>query len=123
MSSGTMTGSHITVALSNSSRHCQVTGFTVHVVGSGPRIITQPDAKVLNLQWGLFMDLLDADDFTSGFLELAKLAEEIPETGFSHNVVRGENPHAVQWRIGVLFGRQFPSNDLIFLKQATSLHF
>lgn len=57
VSTGTMTGSHITVALSDSSRHSQVAVLTVHVVGSGARVITQPDTEVLNLQWSLFMDL------------------------------------------------------------------
>merc|ERR1711911_422389 len=123
VSTGTMTGSHITVALSDSSRHSQVAVLTVHVVGSGARVITQPDTEVLNLQWSLFMDLLDADNFASGFLELAKLSQEVPETGFGNNVVRSKNPHAVQRRIGLLLGRQLASDDFVFLKQATSLHF
>ena len=52
-----MAGSHITVALSDGSRDCQVAVFAVHVVSSRSGVITQPDAEVLNLQRGLFMDL------------------------------------------------------------------
>ena len=63
--------------------------------------------------------LLDADNFASGFLELAKLSQEVPETGFGNNVVRSKNPHAVQRRIGLLLGRQLASDDFVFLKLNT----
>lgn len=45
----TMPGSHITVAHRDSSRHAHVSVLAVHVVGARTGIITQPDAKVLDL--------------------------------------------------------------------------
>ena len=54
----TVTGSHITIALCNSSRDSQISVLTVHVVGTRTRIITKPDTKVLDLQWASVMDLV-----------------------------------------------------------------
>lgn len=48
MGTSTMTSTHITVTLCDSTTNSQVTVFTVHVVGTGTGIVTQPDAKVLN---------------------------------------------------------------------------
>ena len=53
----TMSSCHILVQSLNriSSRHLSV--FLVHVVSSGARIVSNPDAKVLDFHWSLFMDL------------------------------------------------------------------
>ena len=58
VSTSAMTGSHITIALCNSSRDSQISVLTVHVVGTRTRIITKPDTKVLDLQWASVMDLV-----------------------------------------------------------------
>lgn len=55
----TVAGTHVTVALSDSSRHCQVSVLTVHVVGARAGVITQPNTKVLDLQWAAVMDLVN----------------------------------------------------------------
>lgn len=57
MGASTMAGSHIAVALCYSSRDSQIPVFTVHVVGTRARIISQPDTKVLYFQWALIMNL------------------------------------------------------------------
>ncbi|TMW44343.1 hypothetical protein DOY81_010572, partial [Sarcophaga bullata] len=44
----TMTGTHITVTLCDSTTNSQVTVFTVHVVGTGTGIVTQPNTEVLD---------------------------------------------------------------------------
>ena len=44
-------------ALRDGSRGGQVPVLAVHVVGSATGIVTQPDAKVLNLQRGLLVYL------------------------------------------------------------------
>ena len=62
---GSVTGSHIPVAGSHSSRNGQVTVFTVHVVGTRPRIVSEPDSKVLDFKWFLFSDFFNADDLAS----------------------------------------------------------
>ena len=99
MSASAMTGSHITIALCNSSRDSHIPVLTVHVVSTRTRVITKPDTKVLDLQWALVMNLkgirmlfnehrtiilipyhLAADNFTSSLLELTQLAQEIPKT-------------------------------------------
>ena len=57
VSTSTVAGTHVTVALSDSSRHSQVSVLTIHVVGARAGIRAKPDAKVLNLQWASVMDL------------------------------------------------------------------
>lgn len=52
-----MTGTHVTVALGNSARYCQIPVFPVHVVGSRTGVITKPDAKVLDDIGLAFSDL------------------------------------------------------------------
>ena len=51
----------------------------VHVVGAGPRVVSQPDAEVLDLERLPLLDLLDRDDLAGRLLELPQLPEEIPE--------------------------------------------
>ena len=119
-----MAGTHIAVALSDSGRHGQVPVLAVHVVSSRPGLIAQPDTKVLHLQGALVVHLdgeterehenqflnhmlsevylLAADNLTSGLLELAQLAQEIPKARFGHNVVWSKDPHPVERRIGLL---------------------
>ena len=52
-----MSGAHVSVALSDSRGDGQVTVFTVHVVGGGPRVVTQPDTDVLHKVWVLLIHL------------------------------------------------------------------
>lgn len=81
MSSGAVTGSHVAIALGDGSNDGHVTIFAVHVVGSRPGVITEPDTEVLDLQGLLLLDLLDTDDFTSGLLELPQLTQKVPKSG------------------------------------------
>lgn len=57
VSSGAMTSSHVAVALRHSSAHGQVSVLSVHVVSTGTRVVSQPDAKVLDLDRRLLCDL------------------------------------------------------------------
>lgn len=111
-----MAGSHVTVALSDCTTDCQVAVFTVHVVCSRARIITQPDAEVLDLQRRLLVLALDGDNLASCLLEFAQLTQEIPETGLGDDVVWCEDDHLEEGRIRLLLGRQFATDDLIFLQ-------
>jgi hypothetical protein len=54
---GTMPGSHILVEALDSIGTRELTEFLVHVVCAGSRVVTEPDAKVLNFQWLLLVDL------------------------------------------------------------------
>jgi hypothetical protein len=55
---GTVAGGHILVESLNGvcPRHLSV--LLVHVVGTGPGIVSDPDAEVLDLERVLFLDLL-----------------------------------------------------------------
>lgn len=55
--SGTMTGSHILVQGLDGISPRHLTELFVHVVSSGARVVTDPDAEVLDLQGALLVDL------------------------------------------------------------------
>merc|ERR1719234_2827084 len=57
VSPGPVSGSHVTVALSDGRVDSQVPVLAVHVVGSGTRVVPQPNAKVLDLQ-GILLPVL-----------------------------------------------------------------
>ena len=40
----------------------QVTVFSVHIVGTGKGVVSQPDAKVLDFQGPLLRDFFNADN-------------------------------------------------------------
>lgn len=54
-----MSGSHVTVALSDGAAHAEIAVFTVHVVHARAGLIAQPDTKVLDLDWALLCDFLE----------------------------------------------------------------
>lgn len=112
----TMTGTHITVTLCDSTTNSQVTVFTVHVVGTGTGIVTQPDTEILNFDGRGFVHLFDGDDFTGGLLEFLQLTQEIPETGFGNNVVGGKDSHLVERSLRFLLGGHFTADNLVFLQ-------
>ena len=85
VSSSTMTSSHIPIALGDSGRDGQVTVFTVHVMGSGTRIITKPDTEVLDFQGLLFVDFLNTDNFASSFLKFPQLTQKVPKPKIKSN--------------------------------------
>ena len=57
--SGSMTGTHVTVALSDGSGGHGVSVFTVHVVSSRSRIVSDPDTEVLDNCWRFLRNFLD----------------------------------------------------------------
>lgn len=93
----TMASSHITIALSDGSRCGQVSVLSVHVVGSTARVVTQPDTEVLHLQGSFLMNQATVDGLSRRLLHLPQLRDKVPEAGFGHHMVRGEDPHSVQW--------------------------
>lgn len=111
-----MAGSHVTVALGDCVADGQITVLAVHVVGARTRIVTQPDAEVLDADGSALVDLLDRDDLTGGLLELLQLAQEIPETRLRDNVVRSEDSHLVEGSGGLLLSGQLAPDDFIFLQ-------
>lgn len=95
MSTSTMASAHITVTLCNSITNSQITIFTIHIVCAGTWIVTQPDTEILDFGWWSFVYLFQWNDFTRRLLEFFQLSQEIPETGFGHNVVWCKNSHLV----------------------------
>ena len=75
----TVTSSHIAIALRDGGRNGHVTVLPVHVVGARARVVTQPDAEVLDLQRLLLFDLLYADDLSGSLLKLTELTQEVPK--------------------------------------------
>ena len=53
----TVAGSHVLVEALDGIRTAQVTELLVHVVGSGARVVAEPDAEVLHLERLLLVDL------------------------------------------------------------------
>lgn len=50
---GAMASSHVAVAQRYRTAHGEITVFSVHVVSTRSRVVSQPDTKVLDLVWGL----------------------------------------------------------------------
>lgn len=107
---------HISIALSDCTSDGQVTVLTVHVVCTRTRIVTQPDAEILDLLGRALVLALDRDNLTGCLLEFAQLAEEIPEAGLGDNVVGCEDDHLEQRRVLLLFRWQLAADDLVFLE-------
>lgn len=113
---GTVTGGHVTVALRDGTANGQVTVLAVHVVRTGARIVTQPDAEVLHLQRRLLQDALHRDDLAGCLLELAQLTQEVPEARLGHDVVRGEDVHLEERRVLLLLRGQLAPDHLVFFQ-------
>ena len=108
MGPGPVPGPHVPVALGDGAAHRQVSVLPVHVVGPGPRVVSQPNPEVLNLLRLPLLDLLHADDLAGGLLELPQLPQEVPEPGLSHDHVRSEDPHPREDKRSKLSSLTFP---------------
>jgi len=58
-------------------------------------------------------DLVDGDNLAGRPLDLAELAQEVPEAALGDGLVDGEDAHTVQLRRGVGLGRQVTADDLV----------
>ena len=92
-----VTGGHILVEGLDSGNAGHLTVLLVHVVGAGARVVSDPDAEVLDLLGALLVDLgmsvcllvptstlfathlVDGDNLAVRLLDLAELAKEVPE--------------------------------------------
>lgn len=109
-----MSGRHILVECLDGICPTHFAILLVHVVGARSRVITNPDAKVLDLEGSLLVDDVQGDDLAIGLLDFAKLHQKVPEAGLGNDGVGCEYAHAVQlWgRVGL--GWQVSSDDLVF---------
>lgn len=78
--SNTVPGRHVTVACGDSIGLCQFTVFTVHVVGSGSRVVPESDSVVFNGAWSLLRDFVHRHDLADSRLDLLQPTEEVPST-------------------------------------------
>lgn len=110
---GTVAGSHVLVESLNSLGTAHLTELLVHVVGTGARVVADPDTEVLDLEVTLLGDDIEADDLTVGLLDLTELGQEVPEPGLGHDSVRRKDAHAVKLGRGVSLGGQMTPDDLV----------
>lgn len=119
-------GSHILVESIDGGDAGHLTVLLVHVVGTGARVVADPDTEVLDLLGALLVDLsqislpslymcrhgclshvvtathlVDRDDLAVGLLDLAELAKEVPEPRLSDDLVGRKNAHTVDLGGGV----------------------
>ena len=88
-----ITSSHVAVVLGDGGADIQVTVLAVHVVGSRPRVVSEPDAEVLGIQEiALLANGLSTDDLSGSLLELAELRQEIPQPRLRNNLIGCEDP-------------------------------
>jgi len=122
-SSGSMPGAHVAVTLRDSSSGSQIAVFTVHVVGTGARVVSEPNAEVLDGSWPLLVDLLAKDDLADSLLDLLQTIQVVPEAGLGDNAVSRENAHPVKRRHSQLVGGDLSPDDTVLDQITLCLHF
>lgn len=75
---GTVAGSHVLVEGINGVYPAHLTELLVHVVGTGARVVTDPDTKVLDLGGALLVDLQKLSDNLAQSLSLGSSNFDIP---------------------------------------------
>jgi hypothetical protein len=107
---------HITVQRPHRVRPRHLPVLLVHIVRARPRVVTNPDTEILDLQRSLLVDHVERDDLAVGLLDLAELHKEVPEAGFGDHGVGCEDAHAVEFGGGVGVGGEVAANDLVFVE-------
>jgi len=121
--SGSVPGAHVAVALSHRPGGRQVAVFAVHVVSTGARVVSEPDAEVLDGGWLLLVDLLAGDNLADSLLNLLQTIQVVPEAGLGHNAVRSEDTHPVQRGDPQFVGGNLSPDDAVFDQITLCLHF
>lgn len=111
-----MSGGHILVQRLDGSRTAHLSVFLVHVVGSGSRVVADPDAEILDFQGSLLVDDIQGDHLAGRLLHFAQLHQEVPEAGFCDHSVGREDSHAVEFGGWVHICGQMSADDLVFLE-------
>lgn len=74
---GTVTSSHVLVEGLNSLGPAHLTELLVHVVGTGARVVAEPDTEVLDLERALLVDLANKKKETKS-VDLILTEESFP---------------------------------------------
>mmetsp|Transcript_22090 Transcript_22090/g.41651 ORF Transcript_22090/g.41651 Transcript_22090/m.41651 type:complete len:203 (+) Transcript_22090:63-671(+) len=112
---GSVSASHLLVQLPYSTIDVHVAELLVHVVRVGTAVISQPDAIVLHLGWGLVVKLVHGQQLATTLLRLVESLHEVPEPRLRQHDVPGEDPHAVDLRLRVLGSGSSASHDLVLV--------
>ena len=112
----TVTSSHILVASVDGSNARHFTEFLVHIVSSAATVVTDPNAKVLDLSRALFLQGFHTDNLTRVLLDLVDHLQKVPVSALGDDLVVGKDGHLVQTRNGILLGRKLSSNNFKFLQ-------
>jgi len=121
--SGSVPGAHVAVALSHRPGGRQVAVFAVHVVSTGARVVSEPDAEVLNGGRLLLVDLLAGDNLAHSLLDLLQTIQVVPEARLGHHAIRGEDTHPVQRGDPQFVGGNLSPDDAVFDQITLCLHF
>ena len=111
-----MSSCHILIKRLHGIRPAHLSVLLVHVVRSTPRIISEPDAEVLDLERTFLMNLVQGDHFAGGLLQLAEFGQKVPEAGLGDHGVGCEDAHAVELGGRICFGRQAAAYHLVLLE-------
>ena len=73
----------------------EVTGRLIYLLSrlTGARVVSEPNAEVLDGGWPLLVDLLAVDDLADGLLDLLQTVQVVPKAGFRHHAVSSEDAH------------------------------
>merc|ERR1740137_355277 len=95
MSSCSVPGGHISVALSNGASAANVAVLTVHVVRSRPGVVSHPDSEVLYLGGGSVASLCHSEDLPVHLSHFLQLPQEVPESRLSDHLIGSKDGHFV----------------------------
>ena len=81
-------------------RAAQLPELLKHIMRPAPRIIPNPDPKILHLHGLTLRNARHADDLAVRLFDLRELAQEGPEARFGDDGVGCEDVHAVEFGVG-----------------------
>ena len=112
----TMTRRHILIQTRNRIRPRQLPKLLIHIMRPAPRIIANPNPKVLHAQGAALSDLIHTHDLAVGLFHHFELAEEVPEARLGDDLVGCEDAHAVELGRGLGGCGEVTSDDLVFFE-------
>ena len=119
----TVSAGHFIVQLAYGAGQFHISEFTVHVVSSRSRRVTQPDPVVLDSPRVLFDNFYAVQDFTCRLFHLTKLVHVVPELGLGDDRVWSKDDHSVCLWIGVILSGGLAAHHLILAHKSSNRHF
>lgn len=110
--SSTVSTSHFLVHLFYSAVKCGISVLLVCIMHSGTRVISNPDAIILNGGWVLLENFVHCENLTVSLLHTTKLSQKVPELGLGLDLVPSPHLHSVNLRVWILLSWDVTSNNL-----------